>query len=156
MGPAEAGILLAFAAVYDNRSVTDAAGAAWAEILADVSLNDARRAVVIHYSTRREWLMPADVIGIARRLRNERREGAEREARAAQIEGGTTDRSAEIKAFIAEFRSSLPEGSREALFPRRAYWEQENRLAQRQREAVPNPLYRPQDDEPGLGDQVSA
>lgn len=60
--PAEAAVALALAAAFDGRDATsEAAARAWAEVLADVTLEDASAAILAHYGTERKWVMPADV-----------------------------------------------------------------------------------------------
>jgi len=74
MEPREAAAVLAKAAAYDHRRVDEADVLAWSEALseAEVSLADAVRAVTLHYTRSRDWLMPFDVIGLALGMRRER------------------------------------------------------------------------------------
>lgn len=57
----EAAALLAIASSFDNRTQNSAATRAWAEALADVDFDDAQTAIVNHYATTREWVMPSDI-----------------------------------------------------------------------------------------------
>jgi hypothetical protein len=58
---AETAAVLTLAATFDRRSVGDADVLAWHDVLADITLEEARDAVKAHYARSREWLMPADV-----------------------------------------------------------------------------------------------
>jgi hypothetical protein len=51
--------------------------------------------------------------------------------------------TAPVRALLESVRAMLPEGSREALMPRRVAWEEEHKAYRRQRDAQPNPHYRP-------------
>ena len=72
MTPAEAAALLTIAAAYDNRKPDEDQARAWALALDDASFEDCRDAIVQHYRTSREWLMPVDVLNGARRIRLDR------------------------------------------------------------------------------------
>lgn len=69
MTPAEAAALLTIAAAYDNRKPDEDQARAWALVLSDLRFEDCRDAIVAHYRHSREWLMPADVVAGARKLR---------------------------------------------------------------------------------------
>ncbi len=69
MTPAQAAMLLAIAASFDRRKPDEVAAQGWARALEGYSFEDCREAIVEHYSTTREWLMPADVIRIVKRVR---------------------------------------------------------------------------------------
>lgn len=90
---ADAGKILAKAALLDPRisAANHAATMAWAELLADLgaglTADDLLPAVVVHYATSTERILPADVLRIARDRRRDRCERsdehrAELEARA--------------------------------------------------------------------------
>lgn len=149
MNPIDIGNVLAKAAAFDQRTVGQADILAWHEALQDLDAGDALAAVTRHYASSEQRIMPVHVRRIATELRRQRRE-LEREQenqRAltayAEQAGPLTDRSAEIQAFVGQMRSVTPEGSREALMPRRVAWEREHRHHQRQADAVPNPAYDP-------------
>jgi hypothetical protein len=72
MTPAEAAALLTIAAAYDNRKPDEDQARAWALVLTDLRFEDCRDAIVIHYRHSRDWLMPADVVKGAQKLRIER------------------------------------------------------------------------------------
>lgn len=72
MNTQEAAALLAVAAAFDNRKPDPDAAMAWAIALEDVRFNDARDAVVAHYRTSSEWLMPQRVISEVKRIRAKR------------------------------------------------------------------------------------
>lgn len=73
MTPAEVARMLAKAAAYDRRTVTEIDVAAWHEIVARVDLLDALAAVTRHYTETRDWMMPADFLKHARAAKEERR-----------------------------------------------------------------------------------
>lgn len=68
----EAAALLAHAAGFDNRKPDATAARAWAEALSDIDFDDALTAIVNHYATHREWVMPADVRAGVRAIERER------------------------------------------------------------------------------------
>ena len=72
MKPTEAAALLTIAAAYDNRKPDADQAKAWAMALDDLRFEDCRDVIVAHYKRSREWLMPVDVIGGVRRLREKR------------------------------------------------------------------------------------
>ena len=73
MDPADAAAVLAKAASYDNRTVTESAATSWAQsINPRVTLLDALNIVIEHYGRSREWIMPADINTASDRLRRER------------------------------------------------------------------------------------
>lgn len=72
MTPAEAQVLLSMCATVDNRKPDEDAARAWAAMLDDLRFDDCRIAVVEHYKTSTEWLMPAKVRADVRRIRARR------------------------------------------------------------------------------------
>ncbi|MFJ5532386.1 hypothetical protein [Streptomyces sp. NPDC093261] len=74
MEPSQAARLLTLCASFDRRTIGEADARAWALALADVAYDDAREAVVRHYATKREWIMPADVRSGVKAIRAERLE----------------------------------------------------------------------------------
>lgn len=73
MTPADAAELLALAAAFDRRTVGQADAMAWGAALHDVPLDDdARAAVAAHFSESTEWLTPAHIRAIRRRMRDAR------------------------------------------------------------------------------------
>ncbi|WP_084965278.1 hypothetical protein [Thermoactinospora rubra] len=69
MTPPEAAVLLGVCAAYDRRTVGEADAIAWAQALDDITLDEARAAVIQHYRESRDWIMPADVRTLVRRAR---------------------------------------------------------------------------------------
>lgn len=61
MTPSEAGQVLTVASGYDNRTVGTDEMILWAEALPGVRLEDARRAVIQHYTASTDWLKPAHI-----------------------------------------------------------------------------------------------
>ena len=72
MTPAEAQVLLGIAASFDNRKPSEEAATAWSVALEGIRFVDARDAIVAHYRTSSEWLMPNRVIGEVKRIRAKR------------------------------------------------------------------------------------
>lgn len=68
----EAAALLAIASSFDNRAQNSSATRAWSEALADVDFEDAQTAIVNHYATTREWVMPSDIRNGVRAIQTER------------------------------------------------------------------------------------
>lgn len=74
MTPAEAQILLGMASTIDNRKPDESGDAAkaWAAMLRDLRIEDCQQAVVEHYTNSSEWLMPAMIRTIVKRIRSKR------------------------------------------------------------------------------------
>ena len=160
MNSSEVARLLGAASAFDRRTVGDADVVAWQAVLDDVPFADALEAVKRHYRDGEAWLMPVHVRRGAAEIARER----ERAARATGWAPGqagvpkdqalpsissaawtnVADLSPEVQALVESVRAFLPEGSREALMPRRVAWEREHAAWQRYQSAVPNPNYRPQ------------
>jgi hypothetical protein len=68
----EAGQLLAFAALYDNRKVGDADVMAWLEAIGDLPFDDAKTAVAGHYGSSTERIMPGHVRQRVKAMRADR------------------------------------------------------------------------------------
>lgn len=77
MNRSETAELLALTAAYDQRTIGDADVLAWHDLLAATSLADARDIVRTHYATKRDRIMPVDVIDGVRKIRRERIERSE-------------------------------------------------------------------------------
>lgn len=77
MNEPEAFQLLTLASARDGRTVTQSVAKVWAVDLAWVNLPDAVDALTLHYRESDKWVMPAHIIGGARRVR----EARERELR---------------------------------------------------------------------------
>lgn len=145
----ETGALLAKAAGYDNRTIGQGNVLAWHEALGDLRLDDCLRAVTLHHRSSAEYLMPVHIRRHAtevRRVRQDRELEAERrlelEAYVATA-GPLTDRSEDIQELVHQVREVLPEGSPDALHPRREFWRREHTAYQRQQNAEPNPYFDP-------------
>lgn len=145
----QAAFVLAKAAALDNRNQSDAAILAWHEVIGDLDYQDALQAVAVHRRESTEYLMPVHIRRIAEKLRSERQEREAKEQQHRQLEayaqnaGPLTDRSQEIRTLVDEIRHVLPDGSVEALHPRREYWRREHSAFQRQITAEPNPDFDP-------------
>lgn len=155
--------LLSTVASFNNRTVGETDVVAWQSVLSDVDLADAERAVRDHYAESTEWIMPAHVRRAVRDMVSQR-DMAERatpwaagqygvlKADAMPEVAGPVDENAltpSVRALLDATRAMLPEGSREALMPRRVAWEKEFAAQERQKNAVPNRHYRPMGQCPG-------
>jgi uncharacterized membrane protein len=146
MTPLEAARILAKAAAFDQRTVGDSDILAWCEALDGVDANDALAAVSQHYSRATDRLLPAHVRQLVAEIGRERRK-AQREAleasQALAIDSRPlSDRRAEIRDFVDNVRSVLPEGNADKLRTRDAYWRREQAV-HRERVEEPNPEYDP-------------
>lgn len=65
-------MLLSMCATVDNRKPDEDAARAWAAMLDGLRFEDCRVAVVEHYKTSTDWLMPAKVRADVRRMRAKR------------------------------------------------------------------------------------
>jgi len=72
MNRAETARLLGLAAAFDQRTVGDADVVAWSTVLDWVPFTDGVAAVKAHYAVEVRRVMPADVLGFARRVRRDR------------------------------------------------------------------------------------
>jgi hypothetical protein len=72
MTPQEASALLAVAAAFDNRKPDPDAAMAWSLALTGLPFIDCRNAIVDHYRRTTEWLMPAHVLELVKRVRDKR------------------------------------------------------------------------------------
>lgn len=72
MTPAEAQVLLSMAAAFDNRKPDPDAAKAWAAALDGLRFDDCRAALIEHYKTNTDWLMPVMVRTIVKRIRRNR------------------------------------------------------------------------------------
>lgn len=72
MTPAEAAVLLGMAAAVDNRKPDPETAKAWAAMLDGLPFDDCKAAIIEHFQTSTDYLMPAMVRRIARRIRAKR------------------------------------------------------------------------------------
>jgi hypothetical protein len=70
--PIEAAVLLTVCASFDNRKPDADAAKAWAIVLDGFHFEDCRDAVIQHYRSSREWIMPADITAAVRKIRTGR------------------------------------------------------------------------------------
>lgn len=148
MNFSETSDLLTYVARVDNRRHDDATVIAWQGLLADLDIRDATNAVTQHFQASDEYLMPVHIRRRAERIREERQRLEIEAERRLELEayakdaGPLTDRSAEIRDFVAGIRSDLPPGDKWALNPRKEAWRQQHIAFVRQRDGEPNPRYR--------------
>lgn len=117
MTPADATALLAVASAYDNRTVTETAGHAWAAALDPrITPADARGIVVEHYASSREWIMPADINTRGRALRRARLDAIGPYEVPAQLDGAP----AITIAWEREYRRAIADGETPEYATRRA------------------------------------
>jgi hypothetical protein len=151
--------LLTAIASFNNRTIGEADVEAWQSVLPDVELADAMEAVKRYYAESTDWMMPAHVRRLVRDIHGEREMAARHTGWAPGQAGVPKDQalpevttvgrlalealSSEVADLIAQVRTMLPEGSREALMPRRVAWEREHKAYVRVRDSEPNPHYKP-------------
>jgi hypothetical protein len=156
---AETARLLAAIAAFNNRTIGEADVEAWQSVLPDVEYADALEAVKRHYAEHTEWLMPAHVRRNVRDIVQERfvmaqstgwapgQAGVPKDQAMPEVSTderlALSDLPAAVADLVARVRADLPEGSREALMPRRVAWEREHQAFVKMRDATPNPLYKP-------------
>jgi hypothetical protein len=149
--------LLTAMSAFDRRTIGDGDVIAWQAVLSDASFGDCLEAVKRYYAENTEWMMPAHVRRLVRDIVSERemaaratgwapgQAGVPRDQEMPQVTSGpiaeVTQRLAQ--ELIDQMRRKLPQGSREALMPRRVHWEKEHAAYRRQQDAQPNPHYRP-------------
>lgn len=155
MNLSETARALALVQVFDQRTVGDADVIGWQSLLADASLPDVEEAVRRHYSEETVRIMPAHVRRAVAEIERKRaaapwapgQHGVLRDQAAPEVPPGGLlalgDLPAALAAMVARVRVDLPEGSREALMPRRVAWEREHATWRRSQDAEPNPHYRP-------------
>lgn len=157
MNLSETADLLTAMSAYDRRTIGDGDVIAWQAILSDASFDDCLEAVKQHYAEHTEWIMPAHVRRAVRDMVSQRemaaratgwapgQHGVPKDQAMPEIAGPVDEGSISgpVRALLDSVRAMLPEGSREALMPRAAYWGREHRAFVRTRDGEPNPLYRP-------------
>ena len=106
MTPAEAAVLLGIAASFDNRKPDADAATAWAMVLEGLRFEDCRDAIVSHYRTSREWIMPADVVAAVKRVRGGRLE----DVAPSPPPGMDPDDTAGYQRWLAATRQAIADG----------------------------------------------
>lgn len=72
MTPAEAQVLLSMASAFDNRKPDADAARAWSAALDGLRFEDCRDALIEHYKTSTDYLMPVMIRTAVRRIRSKR------------------------------------------------------------------------------------
>ena len=107
MTPAEAAALLTVAAAFDNRKPDADQARAWAMALDGLRFEDCRAAIVAHYQDSREWLMPVDVRGKVKKLRDTRIAAFGTIPLPARID---PDDTAEVQSYLLDVRRAIADG----------------------------------------------
>lgn len=155
--------MLAQMQAYDQRTVGESDVIAWHAILSDAPFEDCQEAVRLHYAENTDRVMPAHVRRLVRDMARARQivatatgwapgqAGVPKAEAIPEISGPIDEAgiSPKVRALLEATRAMLPDGSREALMPRRMEWEREYRSHVRVRDAEANPLYRPRADDGG-------
>lgn len=161
MNLSETADLLTAMSAFDRRTIGDGDVIAWQSILSDAAFEDCLAAVKQYYTDHTEWIMPAHVRRAVAAIEKARQvspwapgqHGVPRNEAVPEVARGErlalSDLTASVADLVAQVRAALPEGSREALAPRRVAWEREHRAFDRQQNGEPNPHYRPRQEEPG-------
>jgi hypothetical protein len=153
----ETATVLAQMQTYDQRTVGEHDVIAWHAVLSDAPFEDCQEAVRRHYAEQTDRIMPAHVRRLVRDITGERASAATAtgwapgqagvpKAQAMPEISGPIERftlTPSVQALLDSVRAMLPEGSREALMPRKVAWEREHRAFVRTRDAQPNPIYMP-------------
>lgn len=148
---------LALAQAFDNRTVGEVNIRAWHSVLGDADAADVMTAIRDHYAETTEWIMPAHIRTAVRDMVSQRemavratgwapgQHGVPKAQALPELDNGPVAEATRTAAreMLARWDVTLPEGSREALMPRREYWDREHRAFLRTRDAEPNPLYKP-------------
>lgn len=157
MNRSEAAMMLAQMQAYDQRTVGESDVIAWHALLVDAPFEDCQEAVRRHYAEQTDRIMPAHVRRLVRDIIREREVAATATGWAPGQAGVPKDQAmpeltdtvraleelpASVLDLVTRVRAMLPEGSREALMPRKVAWEREHRAFVRTRDAAPNPLYK--------------
>lgn len=106
MTPGDTARLLAKLAAFDQRTVGEPDVLAWHEVLGHFDLQDCLVAVTEHYREETRRAMPADIRRLAIRIRDTRKDAAERLALAAAPP--LPDRSEQVRALVRAVADSLP------------------------------------------------
>lgn len=104
MTPAEAQVLLSMAAAVDNRKPDTDTAKAWAAMLDGLRFEDCRVAIIEHFQTSTEYLMPAMVRASVRRIRNKRL------AVAGDLTPPAGLTQAEERAWLGQARRAIGDG----------------------------------------------
>ena len=72
MKPAEAQVLLSMASAFDNRKPDEYTARAWAAALDGLRLEDCQEALIEHYKTSTDYLMPVMIRTAVKRIRSKR------------------------------------------------------------------------------------
>lgn len=155
MNLSETADLLSAMSAFDRRTIGDGDVIAWQAVLPDAAFEDCLEAIKRHYAEHTEWMMPAHVRHLVRDIVQERnvspwapgQHGVPRDQAVPEVTPGPrlalSDLPGAVAGLLARVRVELPEGSREALMPRTVAWEREHAAFRRQKDAEPNPRYRP-------------
>lgn len=157
MNLSEAADLLTAMSAFDRRTIGDGDVIAWQAVLSDAPFGDCLEAVKRHYAEHTEWMMPAHVRRLVRDIHGEREAmaratgwapgqyGVPKADAMPEIAGPVAEEALtpQVRDLLRSMGIHLPEGSREALMPRRVAWEREQRAYLRVRDGEPNPFYRP-------------
>lgn len=114
MTPEDTKKILAKAALVDNRMVDLAGITAWHEIIGHLDFDEALEAVTRFRQTSTDYLMPAHVIAVARRIHSERSTDIAR-TRALEAHASRSMDFADYqrKMNTPEFRKAFKDGERE-------------------------------------------
>lgn len=151
----ETNTTLALVQAFDRRTVGEVDVRAWHSVLGDLDVADVLEAVRRHYADSSDWMMPVHVRRLVAGIVADRSRpevspwapgqyGVRREDAVPEVTGPVDESAltASVRSLLESVRAMLPEGSREALAPRRVAWEREHKAFLRTRDGVPNPLYK--------------
>lgn len=108
MTPAEAQVLLSMAAAFDNRKPDPDAAKAWAVALDGLTFEDCRVALIHHFKTSTDYLMPVTIRNAVLAVRKERRLAHSRDHGPLLPTKGLTD--AEERRWMADALERISNG----------------------------------------------
>ena len=106
----QAAALLTLAAARDNRTIAEAAALGWAEDLGEARFVDCRDAISTHYRETRDWIMPADILRLVRKVRADRLSGIEKPIPPREL----ADHAEASMAWMRTFEHAICDGSNRA------------------------------------------
>ena len=147
MNLAETDQLLTVIHNIDRRLIDDATVLVWQEILGDLHFADCVQAITEHFRESTAYLMPAHIVAGARTIERQRIRDANHAKMLAAVpetdNRPLSDRSQEIRDFVAGIRSILPPGDPDSLSYGGGHWRRVKEARERQETATPNPHYDP-------------
>lgn len=106
MKRSEVAALLSMCSAYDNRTIGEADVVAWHTIIGHLPVEQARAAVIDHYTRESRRIMPADVMAGAKRIRRDLLDSAD----ASFVPSCDPDDAEEYRRQLIEHRKAVADG----------------------------------------------